>query len=154
MTLQGKVHVSLPGEGAAHHIGLDKFLTKGPARDGTESFSVVEYEGAAGQPGPPSHIHRTFDEAWYILEGNVAFRSNANVIEARRGTYLFVPRGVAHTFQVQGSTPARWIGIFSPGRFVGLVEELGALMPPSGPPNVAELNRLFAKYDTELDTSH
>jgi quercetin dioxygenase-like cupin family protein len=139
-----------PGEGRESRIGEDRFVTKGSASQRSESFSIIEYEGAAGVPGPPPHLHRTFEEAWYILEGEVILTADGRAIHATPGTYLFVPRGIAHSFQVTGSQPARWLGIFSPGRFVGLVEELGALIPANGPPNMAELARLFAKYDSEI----
>jgi hypothetical protein len=111
---------------------------------------VIEYVGAAGIPGPPPHVHRSFEEAWFILEGTVNFRADGKAIVARPGSYLFVPRGVVHSFQVAGRRPARWVGIFSPGRYVGLIEELGRLIPGDRPPNPTALARVFAKYDSEM----
>ena len=150
MTARGKVVVYASGEGEEFRVGADRFLRKGDSAHRSEAFSVIEYEGAAGIPGPPPHVHRSFEEAWFILEGEVAFTAEGRTIAAERGTFLFVPRGVAHTFRVVRERPARWLGIFSPGRFVGLVEELGPLMPLNGPPDMAAVGRLFAKYDTEM----
>jgi quercetin dioxygenase-like cupin family protein len=150
MTARGKVVVLGPGRGREFRIGADRIWTKGEPSERSESFSVIEYEGAAGVPGPPPHLHRTFEEAWYILEGQVTFREENQTVTATPGTYLLVPRGVPHSFQVDGPHPARWLGIFSPGRYVGLVEELAGLMPAHGPPDPAALRRLFSKYDTEL----
>jgi len=95
-------------------------------------------------------MHRTFEEAWFILEGEVAFTADGGTIAAKRGTFLYVPRGVPHTFHVVGERPARWLGIFSPGRYVGLIEELGPLMPANGLPDMAAVTRLFARYDSEI----
>ena len=152
MTGSGTVVVYGPGKGEEFRVAADRFLRKGDSAHRSEAFSVIEYEGAAGFPGPPPHVHRSFEEAWFILEGKVAFTADSQTISAERGTFLFVPRGVAHTFRVLGERRARWLGIFSPGRYVGLVEELGPLMPLNGPPNLAAVARLFAKYDTEMVT--
>jgi hypothetical protein len=47
-------------------------------------------------------------------------------------------------------SPARWIGIFSPGRYVGLIEELGRLLPADGPPDDQAILALFKKYDSDI----
>ncbi|MCI4368034.1 MAG: cupin domain-containing protein [Thermoplasmata archaeon] len=146
----GKVVVFGPGEGNEFRIEADRFTTKGDASQRSALFSVVEYEGAPGVPGPPPHVHWAFEEAWFILEGEVTFTSQGKQIAARKGTYLFVPRGVPHTFEVAGKKPAHWVGIFSPGRYVGLVEELGAFLPGGRPPELEGIVRLFAKYDSEM----
>ncbi len=150
MTGVGKVLALGPGQGTEHHIGLDRFVTKGNSSQRPLAFSVIEYEGAPRISGPPPHVHRACEEAWFILEGKVRFTSASRRIVAGKGTYLYVPRGVPHTFQVEGARPARWVGISPPVGYVGLVEELGSLIPAAGPPDVAALRRLFAKYDTEL----
>lgn len=150
MTGAGKVVSIAPGGGAAFRAGPDRFTVKGTARERSAAFSVVEYTGAPHVPGPPRHVHRTFDEGWYLLEGAVEFTTPTGPIRAAPGAYLFVPRGVAHTFRVVGDGPARWIGIFSPGRYVGLIEELGQVLPEAGPPNPKKLTALFHRYDTDF----
>jgi quercetin dioxygenase-like cupin family protein len=150
MTTIGKVVALGPEQGTKFRIAEDRFRTMGRPAQRSEAFSVIEYEGAAGIPGPPPHIHHSFEEAWFILDGKVKFTADGRAIAAERGSYLFVPRGVVHSFQVVGKRPARWLGIFSPGRFVGLIEELGPLIPVRGPPNFAALARLFAKYDSGM----
>jgi mannose-6-phosphate isomerase-like protein (cupin superfamily) len=150
MTAAGRVVYLPPGKGGEHAIGEDRFWTKGDRTERPEAFTVIEYRGAAGVPGPPPHVHRSFEEAWYILEGEVKFTSGTEELRATRGAYLYVPRGVPHSFQVQGTADARWVGIFSPGRYVRLLEELGPLIPVRGPPNLTKVRALFAKYDTDL----
>src|SRR4029077_1244575 len=116
MTGIGRVVAFGPGEGIEHRIGPDRFVTKGEASPRAESFAVIEYEGAPGISGPPPHVHRGCEEAWFILDGKVTFTTGGQTIAASKGTYLYVPRGVPHTFRVEGTRPARWVGIFSPGR--------------------------------------
>jgi mannose-6-phosphate isomerase-like protein (cupin superfamily) len=129
-------------------MGPDRFVIKGVPAERSELFTVIEYEGGAGVPGPPLHSHTSFEEAWYVLEGEVAFLAAGRTTLATRGTYLLVPRTVPHRFEVVGNRPARWLGIFSPGRYVGLVEELAEIMPEHGLPDLAEVDRVFTKYDT------
>lgn len=150
VTSPASVIAFFPGEGTEFRVAADRFVRKGDASQRSEAFAVVEYEGAPNLPGPPAHLHRAFEEAWYILDGDVEFITQGGRTRATRGTYLFVPRGVAHTFRVLGDRPARWIGIFSPGRYVGLVEELGPLFSGGGPPDQRAIAQLFARYDTEL----
>jgi quercetin dioxygenase-like cupin family protein len=150
MSSYGKAVVLGPGEGHEFTIGADRVLTKGMTEHDGDGFSVVEYHGAANNPGPPPHVHRTSEECWFILDGQVDFTVEGQVVRGQAGSFFLVPRGIAHTFQVVGSTPARWIGIFSPARYVGLIEELGQLIPLDGPPDLAKVVALFARYDTEI----
>ena len=150
MTGPGRLVLLGPGQGRAHRIGADRFVTKGTPRQRSPGFAVIVYEGAPHTPGPPMHVHRSFEETFFLLEGRVAFRAEGRRRTVGSGGYVHVPRGLAHTFQVVGDVPARWIGIISPGRFVALLEELGALIPSGGPPDMARVARLFARYDTEI----
>ena len=153
MTAVGRPVIVPPGEGAEYRIAADRFQRKGRATERTSAFSVIEYEGAPGGMGPPLHLHRSFEEAWYLLEGEVEFTAVGKVTRAIPGHYLLVPRGVPHTFRVASPGPARWVGIFSPGRYVGMVEELGAVIPAHGPPDPERMKRLFAKWGSEIVAS-
>lgn len=45
---------------------------------------------------------RRFDEAFYVLEGTLAFRLGDHTRDAGSGSAAFVPRGTAHTFANPG----------------------------------------------------
>ena|SRR5215210_4799310 len=68
-----------------------------------------------GSPAPPLHIHPTTDEAFYVAEGQAAFRLGDEEISALAGSLVFVPRGTVHTAWNAGDTPARGLIIISPG---------------------------------------
>jgi mannose-6-phosphate isomerase-like protein (cupin superfamily) len=140
-----------PGEGRAFNVGPDRVTVKADADRTSDALSMIEYEAAPGVPGPPPHVHRVVHEVWYILEGAVEFYSGDRTLRAGPGSFLHVPPGVPHTFANVGDGPARWIGIFSPGRFSRLLEEIAKAFPAEpGPPDEAQILRAFADYDTEI----
>jgi mannose-6-phosphate isomerase-like protein (cupin superfamily) len=64
--------------------------------------------------GPPYlHVHHADDEAWHVLEGTLRFRFGECVVDAPAGTTVFVPAGVAHTYDETGG-PARYLMILTP----------------------------------------
>ena len=67
--------------------------------------------------GPPPHFHINDDEAFYVLEGRIAFFQNSRWEEVGEGGSAFVPRGQLHTFKNQGDKPARMLLSTSPGGF-------------------------------------
>ena len=71
------------------------------------------------------------------------------------GGYMFLPRGIPHTFRVEGSTPARLMQMTLPPGFERLVQEIGVpaparTLPPPGaltPDLIERLVALGPKYD-------
>jgi mannose-6-phosphate isomerase-like protein (cupin superfamily) len=148
MTAVGRGVVLAGGEGRRVDVGPDAMTLKGESQG--DRFSVVEYEAAAGAPGPPAHVHHGNEESFYILEGEVDFMLEGKTTRLTEGGFVLVPAGARHTFANAGSGRARWVGIFSPGHYRQLVEELGAILPADGPPDAHAVAALFARYDTEI----
>src|SRR5205807_6064890 len=81
------------------------------------NMSIVEITGPPGDT-PPLHLHRNDDEAWFVLDGEmVFFVGNEDPIRVPPGGLAFGPKGVPHTYRVEGSSPARWLAICTPGDF-------------------------------------
>jgi mannose-6-phosphate isomerase-like protein (cupin superfamily) len=79
--------------------------------------------------GVPLHLHRTEDEAWYVLDGRLRFQYGTRGFEAGPGSGVLLPRGIPHTFWNPGPTPARYLLIVGP-RTQGLLDALhGAERP-------------------------
>src|SRR5438105_6702559 len=150
MSTGGAVVVRAAGEGRGFAIGPDRVVVKGATAHDGDGFSVIEYEGAARAPGPPLHLHRGFEECWYILGGEVDFSLGEEVRRVETGGFVLVPRDAPHTFRVAGGAPARWLGVFSPAGGLGLIEELGEILPTDGPPDVEKVMALFARHHTEV----
>jgi uncharacterized cupin superfamily protein len=83
-----------------------------------QSFSVQEWQGS----GPVYlHVHYADDEAWHVLEGSLRFTFADRSVEAPAGTTVFVPAGVAHTYQADDT--ARYLITLTP-RLRELIAEL------------------------------
>ena len=100
---------------------------------------------------PPLHVHQGEDEAFYVIEGELRFACGETIYRASPGAFVFLPRGVPHTFRVDGEAPARLLNLMSPGGFEHMFEEDGEpagayALPPAGPADPARLAALVTKY--------
>ena len=125
-----------------------------------ETMSIVNITAPPGDM-PPLHVHRTDDEAWTILEGEVSFFVGGNEpVRVAAGGVAFGPKGVPHTYRVEPDGPARMLAICSPGDFAAFViaasrpaERPELPPPPPGPPSdeeVAAIGVLAAKHGIDL----
>jgi quercetin dioxygenase-like cupin family protein len=65
--------------------------------------------------GPKPHFHRTFSEAFYILEGTVRLYDGGAWLDARPGDFVHVPEGGIHAFANETDAPAAMLILFAPG---------------------------------------
>jgi mannose-6-phosphate isomerase-like protein (cupin superfamily) len=79
-------------------------------------IGIVRLAVPAGWGGPPLH-HHDFDEAFYVLDGEVTFQLGDEVTTAGPGTLVFAPRGSHHTLANLGTGPARYLLVCTPGGF-------------------------------------
>lgn len=75
-------------------------------------FDVALTTETAGSE-PPLHAHPHDDEALYVLEGALTVFAADEVLTAPTGSFVFLPRGVPHTFVVE-SDRARLLLILAP----------------------------------------
>ncbi|MCI4362551.1 MAG: cupin domain-containing protein [Thermoplasmata archaeon] len=94
-------------------------LRGNPIGTRTSTFGVDEYvEEPADGPTPrriaPLHRHRDEDEAWYVIEGELAVQLDDHVVRAGRGDAIWSRPGVVHTFWNPTSAPTRYLLIMGP----------------------------------------
>jgi mannose-6-phosphate isomerase-like protein (cupin superfamily) len=82
-------------------------------------FIIAEWSDAGLPPGPlrpiaPLHVHHEDDEAWYVLEGALAFQLGDQVVEVEVGGAAFAPRGLAHTYWNPRQERARYLLVMTP----------------------------------------
>jgi quercetin dioxygenase-like cupin family protein len=113
-------HVAHQGEARWYGDSLFEFLVPSEATGGTLSvFRATLTRGFS----PPRHVHTREDEVFLVLDGDVSFDLDGEVLMAGPGTSVFMPRGVPHTFRID-SPVARLLGVITPGAFEQLFRNL------------------------------
>ena len=102
----------------------------------------------------PLHVHYREDEAFWILEGEVAITVGDTTVECHAGDYAFGPRGVPHRYTV-GENGCRMLFILTPGGFEGLVRDMGEparvrTLPPQVEPDMERVAAVAQAYGCEL----
>jgi quercetin dioxygenase-like cupin family protein len=77
-------------------------------------IGLVETVIPAGH-STPLHVHRHEDEAIYILTGAVDFVRGDERFRADAGTFVFLPRGIPHTFLGMSEESSKVLVMFLPG---------------------------------------
>ena len=95
--------------------------------------SVTEIEVPPHTAGPPLHTH-DFDEAFYMLEGELIFQVDEMLATKRAGELSFAPRNVAHTLANHADAPARYVLVCTPAGFerhwARMAAEAAGIEPP------------------------
>jgi quercetin dioxygenase-like cupin family protein len=78
--------------------------------------SVTEIVVPPHNAGPPLHKH-DFDEAFYLLEGELMFQVEDALVTKGAGELSFAPRNAAHTLGNHSDAPARYLLICTPAGF-------------------------------------
>jgi mannose-6-phosphate isomerase-like protein (cupin superfamily) len=105
------------------------------------AWSLFEEEVPFGM-GPPPHRH-DWDEAYYILDGQVDFEVDGERLESRKGDFNYLPRNTVHGFKGGSATPARVLIFAAPAHgsefFLELNDAIRSL-PEDGPkiPEIGE----------------
>ena len=111
-----------------------------------------EREVLLGGPlGALVHTHRNEDEYSFVLEGTIGVEIGGEQFEARPGDLVVKPRGIPHAFWNPTDEPARILELIVPGGFESYFRELDASLSQPGPPDLAALGELAARYDLEVD---
>jgi len=117
---------------------------------GSNDFVIAEWQDEGAPPGPPRliaplHLHRSDDEAWYVLEGTLGVKTGESELELRPGTGLLVPHGTAHTYWNARPERVRYLLIMTPNIY-RLIQEIHATQDRTP----AHLRALFERFDSEL----
>jgi mannose-6-phosphate isomerase-like protein (cupin superfamily) len=111
-------------------------------------FSVFEETVAVNPQGTPLHRHDVYDEGFLVLDGQIDFVAGEKTLRSGPGSFVFVPRGVAHRFWNPGPGPARMWVIGSSG-MQAMVEEIAPMLRQNSP-NMADVIAAFAKHKSAL----
>jgi len=119
------VHVTLRGS---------PYTLKATAKSTGGAFTLIEIELHRGSE-PPMHIHHRESEAFYLLDGEMTFQVAGQTLTAQAGDFLFLPRGVAHAYRVDGDGVAHVLLMSSPPGLESFFSDAAAGNP--GDPGIA-----------------
>jgi quercetin dioxygenase-like cupin family protein len=130
--------------------------TKASIAETGGAYSLTEHLLTAAS-NPPMHVQVDEDEAFFVLEGEVEFEVDGQIIIATPGTFAFVARGAAHRFSVLTDT-ARVLVICS-GKATNNLEEFfvdmgepatDRVLPEPVAPDMDRLTKLCARSGIEF----
>jgi mannose-6-phosphate isomerase-like protein (cupin superfamily) len=111
-------------------------------------YCHVECLVPVGGGAPPNH-HGGETEAFFVLDGEVAFRIGDHERRAGAGQFVPVPDGAVHAFQAVGERPARMLILNAPGHmhdafFTGIGRPLPDTQTELPEPSEPDLPRVLA----------
>lgn len=121
----------MPQPTTTTRAGAERFSATG------NSLCIHEWRGS----GPAVlHVHHADDEAWHVLEGILKFRFADHTVAVEAGGTMFVPAGVAHTYE---AIDARYLIVLTP-RLDALIKALQSERDRSRHPAI------YATHQSEL----
>jgi quercetin dioxygenase-like cupin family protein len=96
------------GEGVTGDTSL-----KASKRSTGGAFTVIDSDTDGGAP---PHIHEREDEAFYVITGHITVHCGGETLPAPEGSFVFLPRGIIHDWDVDGDR-ARVLILTAPGGF-------------------------------------
>ena len=114
------------------------------------NFVMAEWQDPGGVSAHPRfiaplHLHRSDDEAWYVLEGVLRVKVGNDDVELRAGSGVLVRRGTPHTYWNPGPDRVRYLLIMT-SNIYQLIQDIHAIKERT----TAGLQAVFAKHDSEL----
>ena len=144
----GQVVVHKPREGRALPLKEAGVVTlKVTGRESGGTMSAYEFVMPPATAGPPLHIYRSWDEAFAVLEGEMTFLIDGDVSVAPAGSFVFIPRGVPHTFWNAGDRPARQLTVFTPSGIEDYFEAVTEVMAAGEEDSLTSAIALMEQHD-------
>ncbi len=138
------------GEGKAITVSNSKLFLKLSFEAASNNLSVTEYELSAKFPGPPPHKHKVFEHAWYVLEGELTVQLSGETSVLTKGSFIFIPKMVVHTFSNQTDLLVKVLVVDTPGGFEHYYDDLQAAFGNGEDIDQEVIRSIQLKYDTYL----
>ena len=150
----GQSVVRLPGEGRTISFGdAGEAILKMVSQESAGTMSAYEFVIPPKTAGPPLHLHRSWDEAFYVLEGEMTFLIDGRTSAAPAGSFVFIPRGITHTFWNESAAPARQLTVFTPAGIEAYFEEVTRVIATGGVDTLEAATALMEKHDMVVPAS-
>ncbi len=84
---------------------------------------------------------------FYVLEGTLTLQLEHESIEARPGTFVCIPPGLAHKFSNPSHQPVRFLNFNTPAGWEDYMRDLGRALADGRAVTSDEIGRIAARYD-------
>lgn len=115
-------------------------------QDTANAWSLFEVE-VPTESGPPLHFHEAYDEALYVLEGELEVYLGDKTVTAGPGQFFFVPRGTPHGFRNRNASPARFLSWATPSGAEHFFAEMDRTFAAT-PPDMEKVLAIAARHRT------
>ena len=119
--------VVLPDRGRLLDLGNFQAIVLAAGSQTSGELTVLQTQNEPPGFGPPLHRHRDAAEAFFVLDGEYLMFLDDEQHLCLPGTFVYVPRGMPHTFKVSSEGLGRKLNLFAPAAMVGFFEELAAV---------------------------
>jgi quercetin dioxygenase-like cupin family protein len=110
------------GEGEAMNVMGAQVRFLCAAEQTEKAWSLMEV-GLPMHSGPPPH-HHPWDEAYYVVEGEVKFSIDGKERLVKAGDFVYAPGGTVHGFAGASEKPARVIIFDAPAHTEGFFRDV------------------------------
>ena len=127
----------------------ERLIWKATAATTAGGFDQFELTADPDHAGAPEHVHDAVDESFFVLDGAFQFKLRDDLLIAEAGTFVFVPRGVNHTWRNAVLRRSRMILTYVPGGMRGFFEDASPFMH-AAQPDMAGLEAVNERYRTRI----
>ena len=89
-----------------------RLVATGGETDGRYGLFRWDMSGTPG--GATPHYHRTFSEAFYVIDGRIGLYDGRDWRDGATGDFLYVPPGGVHGFRNDSGAPVSMLILFAP----------------------------------------
>jgi mannose-6-phosphate isomerase-like protein (cupin superfamily) len=89
-----------------------RLVATGSRTDG--GYGLFRWDMTAASGGATPHFHRTFSEAFYVLDGRIALFDGTDWREGGAGDFLYVPPRGVHAFRNDSGAAVSMLILFAP----------------------------------------
>lgn len=136
-----------PGEARTIDLGGFAVTVHADGAATSGQFSLIETAETQAGGGPPLHIHTDCAESFVVLDGRYAMHVEDREVDCPPGSFIYVPRGMAHTFRTL-EAGSRKLNLYTPAGMVGYFDELAAGIAAGM--DEAGLDEIAARYAMEI----
>ena len=148
-----------PQEGPSISVVGDTYRIIVDGEQTNNAYSLVDML-IPTKGGPPPHSHATFQEAFYIIEGEIEVRTKEKKYAATKGSYINIPfNGPVHKFTNKTDKIAHILCLITPAGMEKMFTEIGkpvaadAFLPPPQkmtPEEQKQVQSIAEKYGQKL----